>query len=64
MHRPITKGFCVVSRLDTLHDVVNPVPSRVATACTNPQIWLENRALYGDLADETCFAEAFGKWPR
>ncbi|MCE5974430.1 mannitol dehydrogenase family protein [Sinirhodobacter sp. WL0062] len=37
---------------------------RAEAARTNPQIWLENRALYGDLADEPRFAEAFGKWLR
>lgn len=37
---------------------------RAEAARTNPQIWLENRALYGDLADEPRFAEPFGKWLR
>ena len=28
----------------------------------DPQAWLEQRALYGDLADNSRFAEAFGRW--
>ena len=28
----------------------------------NPQAWLEQRALYGDLADNSRFAEAFARW--
>ncbi len=28
----------------------------------NPQAWLEQRALYGDLADNSRFADAFARW--
>lgn len=27
-----------------------------------PGAWLEQRQVYGDLADQTCFAQAFSKW--
>ena len=36
--------------------------SRAGVAMENPRLWLEARALYGDLADEPRFADAFVRW--
>ncbi|AJE49019.1 mannitol dehydrogenase family protein [Celeribacter indicus] len=33
-----------------------------AQAAETPQIWLENRLIYGDLADQPRFADAFCRW--
>ncbi|WP_339107049.1 mannitol dehydrogenase family protein [Thioclava sp. GXIMD4216] len=35
---------------------------RALAAKENPQEWLENRLLYGELADDARFAEPFAKW--
>lgn len=35
---------------------------RALAAKDNPRLWLEARTLYGDLADEPRFAQAFSRW--
>lgn len=40
----------------------NDLKSRAKNAKNDPKIWLENRTLYGDLADQPQFADAFSKW--
>ncbi|MBT9382894.1 mannitol dehydrogenase family protein [Pseudooceanicola sp. CBS1P-1] len=35
---------------------------RAVAAADNPQLWLENRVLYGELADTPGFAEPFARW--
>ena len=45
------------------NDPIWDKPTAAAKAAReNPQAWLEQRALYGDLADNSRFADAFARW--
>ena len=50
----------------TAIDPNDPLWARLTVAAnaakTDPQVWLNQRELYGDLADSPRFSEAFGRW--
>ncbi|MDA5095865.1 mannitol dehydrogenase family protein [Aliiroseovarius sp. KMU-50] len=50
------------SKIDPNDPYWDELKTRAQKARKNPKTWLEMRQIYGDLADEPRFADAFSKW--